>query len=45
MIGAVTGARLIEGLSHGVSPVDPTSLEISILVLALAARSPIFFQR
>ena len=37
LIGAVTGARLIEGLLYGVSPFDLPSLGTSILVLGLAA--------
>jgi putative ABC transport system permease protein len=37
IIGAVAGAHLIEGLLYGVSPVDPPSLGISILMLGLAA--------
>jgi putative ABC transport system permease protein len=37
LIGAVTGARLIEGLLYGVSPLDLPSLGTSILLLGLAA--------
>ena len=37
LIGAVTGARLIEGLLYGVSPLDLPSLGISVLVLGVAA--------
>ena len=37
LIGSVSGARLIEGLLYGVSPVDLASLGISAVVITLAA--------
>jgi ABC-type antimicrobial peptide transport system permease subunit len=37
IVGAATGAHLIVGLLYGVSPFDPPSFGISILLLGLAA--------